>query len=54
MGSGFYLTLENIAVNVNKLVMLIPIRASTIFAGRRKLSHVIKISRTLGKYVCTT
>jgi len=45
------LTDANMAVNVNKVVMLIPIRASTIEAGTRKHNQVIMIKNELGMYV---
>jgi len=44
-----YLTEENIAVSVRSVVILIPIRASTILAGTRKHSQVITMKKTLGR-----
>ena len=40
-------------VNVNKVVIVIPILASTIVGGSIKDNHVTPTKNMLGKYVCT-
>jgi len=44
-----YLTDENMAVRVKSVVIVVPTRSSTMFAGIRKTNHVMKIRKRLGK-----
>jgi hypothetical protein len=43
------LTEANIEVRVRSVVMEIPILASTMVAGTKNESHVMKMKKTLGK-----